>query len=153
MPSIDVCICKPLFTSNEKEAGAALAGELGLRESVSFETFRQDVPDVLHAADIFVLPSLWEGLPIGLLEAMAMRKAVIGTRVDGTREVLQDGENGLLVEPGDVDALAAAIVRLVEEKALRESLRGGAYETVRRRFDAAAMTKEIEDIYLKVIEP
>lgn len=138
---------------DEKEAGAALAGELGLRESVSFETFRQDVPDVLHAADIFVLPSLWEGLPIGLLEAMAMRKAVIGTRVDGTREVLQDGENGLLVEPGDVDALAAAIVRLVEEKALRESLRGGAYETVRRRFDAAAMTKEIEDIYLKVIEP
>jgi len=92
-------------------------------------------------------------LPIGLLEAMAMRKAVIGTRVDGTREVLQDGENGLMVESGDVDALAAAIARLVADKALRESLRTKAYQTVRLRFDAAAMTRAIEDIYLKVIEP
>lgn len=138
---------------DEKEAGVALAGELGLQDKVSFQAFRQDVPDVLHAADIFVLPSLWEGLPIGLLEAMAMRKAVIGTRVDGTREVLQDGENGLMVEPGDVDALAAAIVRLVQDKALRESLRTKAYQTVRQRFDARAMTRAIEDIYLKVIEP
>jgi glycosyltransferase involved in cell wall biosynthesis len=138
---------------DEKEAGVALAGELGLQGKVRFQAFRQDVPDVLHAADIFVLPSLWEGLPIGLLEAMAMRKAVIGTRVDGTREVLQDGENGLMVESGDVDALAAAIARLVADKALRESLRTKAYQTVRLRFDAAAMTRAIEDIYLKVIEP
>lgn len=138
---------------DEKEAGVGLAGELGLKDKVRFEAFRQDVPDVLHAADIFVLPSLWEGLPIGLLEAMAMRKAVIGTRVDGTREVLRDGDNGLMVEPGDVDALAAAIVRLVGDKTLRESLRTRAYETVRQRFDAATMTRAIEDIYLKVIEP
>jgi len=138
---------------DEKEAGVALAGELGLKGKVSFEAFRQDVPDVLNAADIFVLPSLWEGLPIGLLEAMAMRKAVIGTRVDGTREVLRDGDNGLMVEPGDVEALAAAVVRLVEDKALRESLRARAYETVRQRFDAVTMTRAIEDIYLKVIAP
>lgn len=138
---------------DEKGAGVALAGELGLRDKVSFQAFRQDVPDVLHAADIFVLPSLWEGLPIGLLEAMAMRKAVIGTRVDGTREVLQDADNGLMVEPGDVDALAAAIVRLVEDKVLRESLSAKAYETVRQRFDARVMTKAIEDIYIKVTQP
>jgi glycosyltransferase involved in cell wall biosynthesis len=138
---------------DEKQAGEALAGELGLEGKVNFQAFRQDVPDVLAAADIFVLPSLWEGLPIGLLEAMAMRKAVIGTRVDGTREVLQDGQNGLMVEPGDVDALAAAIARLVEDKALRESLRTRAYQTVRQRFDAATMTRAIENIYLKVIEP
>jgi glycosyltransferase involved in cell wall biosynthesis len=138
---------------DEKDAGVALAGELGLQDKVNFQAFRQDVPDVLAAADIFVLPSLWEGLPIGLLEAMAMRKAVIGTRVDGTREVLQDGENGLMVEPGDVEALAAAIVRLAEDKALRESLRVRAYQTVRQRFDARVMTRAIEDVYLKVIEP
>lgn len=138
---------------DEKEAGVALAGELGLEGKARFLAFRQDVPDVLHAADIFVLPSLWEGLPIGLLEAMAMRKAVIGTRVDGTREVLQDGDNGLMVKSGDVDALAAAIVRLVRDKALRESLSSRAYQSVRQRFDAATMTREIEDIYLKVIEP
>src|SRR6202000_977392 len=132
---------------DEKEAGVALARELGLEGKANFLAFRQDVPDVLHAADIFVLPSLWEGLPIGLLEAMAMRKAVIGTRVDGTREVLQDGDNGLMVESGDVDALAAAIVRLVGDKALRESLSAKAYQTVRQRFDAATMTREIEELY------
>lgn len=136
---------------DEKEAGLELVRRLGMEERVSFQAFRQDVPDVLAAADIFVLPSLWEGLPIGLLEAMAMRKAVIGTRVDGTREVLRDGVNGLMVEPGDVDALAAAISRLAEDKALRGSLGSGAMETVRDRFDAAAMTRKIESIYLNTI--
>ena len=137
---------------DEKVAGVALARELGLEDKIIFQAFRQDVPDVLHAADIFVLPSLWEGLPIGLLEAMAMRKAVIGTRVDGTREVLQDGDNGLMVEPGDVDGLAAAIVRLAADRELRESLRARAFQTVRQRFDAATMTREIESIYSKVLE-
>lgn len=136
---------------DEKEAGLQLVERLGLGQKVSLQAFRQDVPDVLAAADIFVLPSLWEGLPIGLLEAMAMRKAVIGTRVDGTREVLQDGVNGLVVEPGDVDALAAAIVRLVNDRGLLESLSVRAEETVRDRFNAAAMTREIEHIYLKII--
>ena len=136
---------------DEKEEGVRLVKELGLGDRISFQAFRQDVPDVLWAADIFVLPSLWEGLPIGLLEAMAMRKAVIGTRVDGTREVLRDGVNGLTVEPGDVDALSEAIVRLAGDKALRESLRVRAAETVRDRFDAAVMTKEIENIYTKII--
>ena len=136
---------------DEKEEGVRLVKESGLGGRVSFQAFRQDVPDVLAAADIFVLPSLWEGLPIGLLEAMAMRKAVIGTRVDGTREVLQDGVNGLMVEPGDVEALSGAIVRLAGDEALRESLRQRAAETVRDRFDAAVMTREIETIYTKII--
>ena len=136
---------------DEKEEGMRLVKELELEDRVSFQAFRQDVPDVLAAADIFVLPSLWEGLPIGLLEAMAMRRAVIGTRVDGTREVLQDGVNGLMVEPGDVDALSAAIVRLASDKELRESLRERAAATVYDRFNAAVMTKEIENIYTKII--
>jgi glycosyltransferase involved in cell wall biosynthesis len=132
---------------DEKEEGMRLVNELGLDGKIHFSPFRQDVPDVLAAADIYVLPSLWEGLPIGLLEAMAMRKAVIGTKVDGTREVLQDGVNGLMVEPGDVGALAAAIVRLAGDERLRESMGARAVETVRDRFNAARMTKEIENIY------
>jgi glycosyltransferase involved in cell wall biosynthesis len=132
---------------DEKEEGMRLAAELGLAGKVHFSPFRQDIPDVLAAADIYVLPSLWEGLPIGLLEAMAMGKAVIGTRVDGTREVLQDGENGLVVEPGDVGALAAAILRLAGDKELRELMGARAVETVRERFNAAVMTREIENLY------
>ncbi|HLX66582.1 MAG TPA: glycosyltransferase family 4 protein [Puia sp.] len=134
---------------DEKAEGMRLAGELGLTGEVYFSPFRQDVPDVLAASDIYVLPSLWEGLPIGLLEAMAMGRAVIGTRVDGTREVLQDGENGLMVEPGDVGVLAAAILRLARDRELRELMGARAVETVRERFNAAVMTKKIENIYNK----
>ena len=78
-----------------------------------------------------------------------MRKAVIGTKVDGTREVLRDGDNGLVVEPGDVGVLAAAILRLAGDGELRESMGARAVETVRERFNATVMTKEIENIYNK----
>lgn len=136
---------------DQKEEGLQLVKELGMVESVHFQAFRQDVPDVLAAADIFVLPSLWEGLPIGLLEAMAMGKAVIATSVDGTREVVKDEENGLLVEPGDVPALAAALVRLGENPGLRNALKQKALDTIRQEFNAADMTREIENVYVRVI--
>lgn len=146
MPGLELLM---VGEGDEKEEGMRLVAGLGLGDKVRFSPFRQDVPDVLAAADIYVLPSLWEGLPIGLLEAMAMGKAVIGTRVDGTREVLCDGENGLVVEPGDVGALAAAILRLAGDGELRESMGVRAVETVRDRFNATVMTKEIENIYNK----
>jgi len=126
---------------DQREEGLQLVSELGLEAAVSFQAFRQDVPDILAAADIFVLPSLWEGLPIGLLEAMAMGKAVIATEVDGTKEVVRPGENGLLVEPGNVSALAAALVKLGGDPALRDMLRQRALDTIRRQFNAADMTR------------
>lgn len=132
---------------DQKAEGVQLAKELSLEGKLSFQAFRQDVPDILAAADIFVLPSLWEGLPIGLLEAMAMGKAVIATRVDGTKEVVQPEINGLLVEPGDTAALAAALVRLGKDEALRQSLRQKALDTVRQQFNAADMTRKIESAY------
>jgi len=136
---------------DQREEGLQLVSELGLEAAVSFQAFRQDVPDILAAADIFVLPSLWEGLPIGLLEAMAMGKAVIATEVDGTKEVVRPGENGLLVEPGNVSALAAALVKLGGDPALRDMLRQRALDTIRRQFNAADMTREIERVYSRVI--
>jgi glycosyltransferase involved in cell wall biosynthesis len=137
---------------DQRAEGLQLVKELGLEEAVSFQAFRQDVPDILAAADIFVLPSLWEGLPIGLLEAMAMGKAVIATEVDGTKEVVQPGENGLLVEPGNISALAAALVKLGGDPELRNVLRQKAQDTIRRQFNAADMTREIENVYSRVIE-
>jgi glycosyltransferase involved in cell wall biosynthesis len=137
---------------DEKEAGIALVKELELGDKVHFQVFRQDVPDVLAAADIFVLPSLWEGLPIGLLEAMSMGKAVIATQVDGTREVVKDGENGLMVEPGDVGALSAALIRLGKDKGLQEELKQRAMETVRQQFNAVTMTRAIENVYSHVLQ-
>jgi glycosyltransferase involved in cell wall biosynthesis len=132
---------------DQRSEGIALAKDLGIGDKVTFQPFRQDVPDVLAAADIFVLPSLWEGLPIGLLEAMAMGKAVVATRVDGTKEVIQHEVNGLLVEPGDLSALAAALVRLGKDAGLRDSLRCKALDTIQEQYNAGVMTRKIEAVY------
>jgi glycosyltransferase involved in cell wall biosynthesis len=118
---------------------------------ITFQPFRQDVPDILAAANIFVLPSLWEGLPIGLLEAMAMGKAVIATDVDGTKEVVQNGQNGLLVPAGDIPALTEALVSLSADRDRQQEYGRKALETVRTRFDATVMTREIEDVYYEVL--
>jgi len=137
---------------DQKREGLALVKELGLEGKVTFQPFRQDVPDVLAAADIFVLPSLWEGLPIGLLEAMAMGKAVLATRVDGTKEVIQHEVNGLLVEPGDLFALAAALVGLGTNAALRAALRCKALDTIQEQYNAGVMTRRIEAVYDSLVK-
>lgn len=132
---------------DQKEEAIKMIKEAGLEKDIYLQPFRQDVPDVLAAADIFVLPSLWEGLPIGLLEAMSMGKAVIGTNVDGTSEVISENVNGLLTEPGNIQALAAAMVTLSRDESMRNRLGESAKATVTNRFNAAVMTREIEKIY------
>ena len=133
---------------DEKQKALALVKDLGIENSVCFQPFRLDVPDILASADIFVLPSLWEGLPIGLLEAMAMGKAVIGTRVDGTREVIQHYVNGLLIDVNDMpEKLTEALVLLGSDPELRNRMREKAMETVQRRFSATSMTRQIENVY------
>jgi glycosyltransferase involved in cell wall biosynthesis len=136
---------------DQKTEALRLVKEWGLESRVGFLPFRQDVPDILAAADIFVLPSLWEGLPIGLLEAMAMGKAVIATDVDGTREVVQDGRNGLLIPAGDIPALTAALIALGGNEAKRNELRAAARDTVREQYDAERMTRKIEKVYCDVL--
>jgi len=106
----------------------------------------------LAAADIFVLPSLWEGLPIGLLEAMAMGKTIIASRVDGTKEIIEHGVNGWLVETEDlVNQLRDALVQLAGDAATRNRFSLQAMDTVRQRFNAADMTRKIEKIYRDVL--
>lgn len=132
---------------DQKKEAEEMIGKAGIGSSITLWHFRQDVPDILAAADIFVLPSLWEGLPIGLLEAMSMGKAIVATEVDGTMEVIQNDENGLLIKTGDGEALKAAIVRLGKDPVLRSRLSRNALATVKERFDASDMTRKIENIY------
>jgi glycosyltransferase involved in cell wall biosynthesis len=133
---------------DQQADAVAIVERLGLGSKVSFQAFRQDVPDVLAAADIFVLPSLWEGLPIGLLEAMAMGKAVIATAVDGTSEIVQDRVNGWLVGlDGLEENLRLALVALSQDPVLRSEFGARAMETVNGRYNAARMTEQIEQIY------
>lgn len=134
-----------------KKAAMDTARQLGLDGHVIFDGFRQDVPAVLQAVDIYCLPSLWEGFPIGLLEAMAMGKAVIASDVDGTREALKHDENGLLVPAQDPSILATAIMRLATDDMLRYRLQQKARATVQSTYNVSNMTRKIEDIYKKVV--
>ncbi len=137
----------------EKKEAVDLAKELRLEKNVCFLPFRQDVPDLLAAADVFVLPSLWEGLPIGLLEAMSMGKAVIATQVDGSSEIILNNENGLLIKTENlVSNLAEAIVELGKDEQHRNRLGKNAIVTVAKNFNAAGMTRKIENVYENVLE-
>jgi glycosyltransferase involved in cell wall biosynthesis len=138
---------------DQKEDANDMIRRSGMSEHITMESFRQDVPDVLASADIFVLPSLWEGLPIGLLEALAMGKAVIATNVDGTSEIIENGVNGILIETEDlVNDLGKAIEALSKDKASREKFSHNAMHTITEKYNAANMTKEIENIYLNILK-
>lgn len=137
---------------DQRQEGEALAKQLGIQEHVTFSNFRADVPQVLAAIDVYVLPSIWEGLPIGLLEAMAMAKAVIGTNVDGTREIIRHTQNGLLVQGADIaSSLAESICQLAAQPQLRDALGQQARADIIHDFSAAEMTRQIEQVYQSLI--
>ena len=92
-----------------------LVGQFKIKSSVTFLGYRSDVPALLNGMDIFMLPSLFEGLPNVVLEAMASGKPVIATAVDGTPEAVMDGETGLLVPPKDTEALSQALKFLLKK--------------------------------------
>src|SRR5204863_8391924 len=93
----------------------AHALDTGVANIVSFEGFRSDIPRVMADLDVFVLPSLWEGFGLVLLEAMAAGRPIVASAVGPIPEIVVDGLTGLLVPPGDPEALAEAIVRLLRE--------------------------------------
>ncbi len=128
-----------------------LAEQLLVKDRITFVPFRQDVPDILQAIDIYCLPSLWEGLPIGLLEAMAMRKAVVASAIDGTEEVISSGENGLLIPPSSPKKLAEAIILLAHDEALRQKLSVAAQATVATTYNVQEMARQVENLYKEVL--
>jgi glycosyltransferase involved in cell wall biosynthesis len=129
-----------------------LAASLGLADQVHFLGQRQDVPDLLNAMDIFVLPSYSEGVSLALLEAMAAGKAVIATAVGGTPEVVTYGVTGLLIPPRDVDALAGALARLLSDPAWARQLGAKAQAHVREHFSLERLGREINEIYEELAE-
>jgi len=127
----------------------AQANELGLESSITFTGFREDVPRLMGAFDLFALASLHEGLSIALLEAMALGKPPVVTGVGGHREVVGDDE-GFVVEPGDAPALASKLVKLLQDDELRIRLGEGA----RRRagqFDISETVKRTEAVYEELL--
>jgi glycosyltransferase involved in cell wall biosynthesis len=130
----------------------ALAGELGISDRLVMLGWIDDVPAFLHDLDIFVLTSRFEGLPRALLQAAAARVPIVATAVDGTPEVISDGDTGLLVAPGNSDQVAAAIIRLARSEELRQRLSGAAYRRVTSgSFEIAQMLAELEEVYQQLL--
>ncbi len=109
--------------------------------------FRTDVPDLLRMIDVFCLPSLWEGLSIGLLEAMAMGKAIIVTPTDGTREVITNEHSGLIVPFSSPAKISDNIIRLKADSELRQRCGTNARQLVATRFNAQKVADSVAEVY------
>lgn len=132
----------PLRCALEREAGG-----LGLDGRVLFLGERQDISSIMPCLDLFVLPSVTEGMPLTVLEAMAAARPVVATRVGGIPEIIADGVHGLLVSPGDIKGLAAAIGRLTANAGLSGALGTAGRMRVARHFTVELMAKRTEQIY------
>ncbi len=123
--------------------------ELGLEESVVFTGWLPHANELaVPGFDIFFQPSLWEAMSIALLEAMTAAKPVVATRVGEAPHIVEDGVDGLLVDPGDVDGMTEALRRLVDDPELRGRLGEAAVAKVRRQFTVERMARSYEEIYL-----
>jgi len=123
----------------------------GEADRIHFLGTRQDVPALMSRFDLFVLPSLWEGLPNVALEAMAARRAVVATAVDGTPEAVIAGETGLLVPPKDPQGLARAMETLIENSDQRKAYGEAGRQRVERVFGMDRMVAETADIYRQLL--
>ena len=124
---------------------------LGVADRCVFLGYRADVPALLAAADLVVLPSLFEGLPVSVLEAMAAQRPVVATAIGGTDEAITHDQTGVLVPAGDSTALAAAIRRMRADPALAQRLAAAGRQRVEREFSSARTATEVMKVYDQVM--
>ena len=124
---------------------------LGIADRVLLLGHRDDVPALLASCDVFVLPSLYEGLPLSVLEAMASARPVVATDVAGSNEVVRHAESGLLVPPADPRALADAIRRVLSDRVEAERLARAGRARVEREFSVERMVRGVEAVYDQVL--
>ncbi len=136
----------------DRAALEARADALGVASRVRLLGARDDIAQLLAAADLFVLPSLFEGLPIAVLEAMAAGKPVVATRVGGTDEVVVDGETGILVPPGNPGRLAAAIRAFIDDPDRARRAGQAGRERFHARFTARAMCASVTQVYEELLQ-
>ncbi|MBI3003324.1 MAG: glycosyltransferase family 4 protein, partial [candidate division NC10 bacterium] len=124
--------------------------EAGVSERVRFLGWREDIPRILAALSVFVLPSANEGMGMVLVEAMAMGVPVVATRVGGIPSVVPDGECGLLVEPGDVAGLAGAVAKLLADPALAARM-GAAGRRRAAAYGVESMVEQLDGLYRQLL--
>ena len=128
-----------------------IARELGIEDSVVFLGLTKDVIPLLQGAWGFVLPSRWEGMPNALLEAMACKIPCISTRVSGSEDIIENGVNGILVEPGQPVELAQAMRRIIEDTDFAQGLAQKGFETVHNDYLLPHVTKQMLALYSRAL--
>ena len=141
------------FDGNYRAELERLSERLGLDGYVQFVGFRRDASRLMHAFDLFVLPSWIEGLPVTILEAMAAGKPVIATPVGGVAELVVDGETGLLVPPRDPERLAQTITAMLQTPVVARRMGSKGFERVRQQFSQGEMVGQVMGLYEKVCSP
>jgi glycosyltransferase involved in cell wall biosynthesis len=127
-----------------------LVAELGVDQEIRWIGHRQDVPDVVRALDVAVLPSRWEGSPLALMEYMALGAPIVATAVGGVPELIEDGVHGLLVPPRDPGSLADAIDRLLADRTMAARLGSAARERQRAEHDLDTQVARLERLYVEL---
>ncbi len=130
-----------------KERLIKQAANLSISQHVHFIGFRKDIPQILSVIDILVVPSLFEGLPLTILEAMHAGKTIIATRVGGIPEAIKDGETGILVSPRDYHALTKGLLELLNDPEKRKEMGKKGKQRALQHFNVERMVKEYSNIY------
>ena len=121
--------------------------DYGISDIVRFTGFRNDIPEILQLIDIYVLPSLFEGLPLTLLEAMAAKKAIIVTKVGDNDKLIEEGKNGLLIPSKSSEALVKGLVKLLDNPNLVKKFGEEAYKEFLKKYTLDIMIKRYENLY------
>ena len=137
----------PLKNELENKARA-----MGLEGKVLFPGFREDIIVVLNCFDIFVISSYHEGIPMVLLEAMGLRKAIVATAVGGVKEIITNNVSGLLTESGDAPALAEACLKILNDVNVRNKLQKGAIDRVNEEFSAKIQGTRVLNLYREIMD-
>lgn len=125
--------------------------DMGLRDRVIFHDYTSNPAAFYRMADIFVLPSRQEGMPNAVIEAMACGLPIIGTRISGTEDLVADGVNGRLVQPGDIGQLGRAMQELIESRELRSQMGRKSLDIIRAEYNITTVARSYRDMYLELI--
>jgi glycosyltransferase involved in cell wall biosynthesis len=147
---VDACLCM-IGDGPDRAAVERRAHELGLMRDTLFLGYQEEVAPFYAAFDAMILPSINEGTPVSAIEALAAGRPVVATRVGGVPDVVREGEDGFLVEPGDVDALAERLARLAADPELRERLGAAGRARVVPRYSVDRLVDDIDLLYRSLL--
>jgi len=141
-----LCGSGPMLEELKKQVA-----ELNLNEIVEFLGVRKDIPELMSVLDVYTLVSIYEGMPLSILEAIAAGKPIVATNVLGINEVIKDGENGLLAESNNPESLANALTRMINDKELRIKIANNNLNE-RMKYSFSEMIKNYENLFKELYD-